>query len=55
LLQENGITGEKTRAITGHETTDMTRHYTHFNVDSYRDVLGVTTKLLKSEHPLEFK
>jgi len=42
----HGISGEKTRMITGHTTADMTSRYTHFLLQDYGDVLGVTEDML---------
>jgi integrase len=45
-LLSHGISGEKTRLITGHTTEDMTRRYSHFSVEDYGDILEVTAKIV---------
>ena len=53
-LLSQGISGEKTRRITGHTTESMTRHYAHFSLADYSDVLTITEGMLKpQEKPQE--
>lgn len=47
-LLSHGISGEKTREITGHATEQMTQRYKHFQLEDYRDILDVTAQLLES-------
>ena len=44
-LLSHGISGEKTREITGHATDAMTQRYKHFELEDYRDILDVTGRL----------
>lgn len=47
-LLSHGISGEKTREITGHTTEAMTQRYKHFQLEDYREVLNVTEQLTRS-------
>jgi integrase len=40
-LMRGKIHDSKLRRLTGHKTLEMTEHYTHFNIDAYRDVLRI--------------
>lgn len=46
-LLSHGISGEKTREITGHATEAMTQRYKHFELEDYREVLDVTELLTR--------
>ena len=45
-LLSHGISGEKTREITGHTTEEMTQRYKHFELEDYRDILDVTDSII---------
>ena len=45
-LLSHGISGEKTREITGHTTEEMTQRYKHFELEDYRDILDVTDNII---------
>lgn len=47
-LLSHGISGEKTREITGHTTEAMTQRYKHFRLEDYRDVLEVTEEIVRT-------
>jgi integrase len=48
-LLSHGITGEKTRKITGHATESMTEYYAHFLVEDFRDVLNITESIVENQ------
>lgn len=48
-LLAHGISETKTRRITGHSTSAMTEHYSHFLVDDFADVLQITSRIVEKE------
>ena len=45
-LLSHGISGEKTREITGHATEEMTQRYKHFELEDFRDIIIVTENII---------
>ena len=45
-LLAHGISGEKTREITGHATEEMTQRYKHFELEDFKEVLHVTGRIV---------
>ncbi len=43
-LMRGKIHDYKLRQLTGHKTLEMTEHYTHFNIDDFKDVLMIQEK-----------
>lgn len=41
-LRAAGIPDSKIQMLTGHRTDEMVRHYTHFNLDDFSDILQAT-------------
>jgi integrase len=48
-LRSKGITDAKVQSITGHQTQEMTDHYTHFNNAEFADVREVQNTLFLSD------
>ncbi|MBI9105046.1 MAG: tyrosine-type recombinase/integrase [Spirochaetales bacterium] len=45
-LRSNNITDVKLRAMIGHAGPRMTEHYTHFNLDDFKDIQKVQNKII---------
>jgi integrase len=48
-LQKAGLSIQKVQAVTGHKSTQMTEHYTHFDPSEFGDVPNVQADLLAKE------
>ena len=46
-FRARGISGEKVRAITRHDTEEMTEHYSAFRVEDFRDVAEAQAEMVK--------
>ena len=45
-LRSNNITDVKLRALVGHATSKMTDHYTHFDIDDFKDIQEVQKNII---------
>ena len=46
-LMRGNISDSKLRRLTGHRSEEMTEHYTHFNLEDFKDVIEIQKSLLE--------
>ncbi len=45
-MRSHNIADSKVQKITGHKTDAMTEHYTHFNIDDFKEVRNLQENIL---------